>query len=113
MSMGMKNKYRVAVSVMTNNLFQVNENCSIIKNLDQLIEVRNKFVHAKPKFFKKVSTHTHKPRKQRPEDHPFQLLKISDCRKYLKAVNDFNRLFFRALDKGTLKENTLVRASKM
>lgn len=110
MAMSMKNKYRVAISVMTNNQFQANENSQIIKTLDHLIEVRNKFVHPKPKFFTKVSAHTHKPRKQRIEDHPFQLLKISDCRKYLKAVQDFHKYFFGQFDKGFIKENALIKA---
>jgi hypothetical protein len=113
MAMSMKNKYRVAVSVMTDNQLQVDENSTILKNLDELIEVRNKFVHPKPMFFTKVSAHTHKPRKQRPEDHPFQRLKISECRKYLKAVNDFNKLFFMQIDKGFVKENSLIKLSKM
>jgi len=109
MGMSMKNKYRSAVAIMTDNHFQIIEDSSVIKTLDELIETRNKFVHAKPRFYSKVSKHTHRPKKQRAKDHPLQTLKISDCRRYLKAVKDYDRLFFRQYDQGTIKENQMIK----
>ena len=109
MSMSIKNKYRTAVAVMTDNHFQIIEDSSIVKSLDELIEVRNKFVHAKPRFYSRVSKHTHKPRKQRAVDHPVHKLKIADCRRFLKAVKDYDRYFFRLYDEGEIKENKLIR----
>ena len=108
-SLGPKAKYRIAVSMMTDNGFQIREDCSIVKILDELIDVRNKFVHPNPRFYYRLSKHKTKPKKQRFEDHPFSKMRIKDCRGYYAAVRNFDRLFFRQYDRGRIEENHLIK----
>lgn len=108
-SISIKNKYRAAVSLLTDNHFQINEDCPVVKDLDELIEVRNKFVHAKPRFYSKVTKHAQRPKKQRALDHPLTTLKIADCRRYLRSVKAYDRLFFQQYDNGVIKKNKLLR----
>lgn len=108
-SIGPKAKYRVAVSVMTDNAFQIREGSNIVEDLDELVDVRNKFVHPKPRFYHKVTKHRTRPRKQRAQDHPFSQMKMADCRRYYAAVKRFDRLFFRQYDRGRLMENQLIK----
>jgi hypothetical protein len=106
---GPKQKYRLAVSVMTDNAFQVRENSSLVKDLDELIDVRNQLVHPKPRFYYRISKHKVKPKRQRAEDHPLFYLKLGDCKRYLRAVKAFDRMFFSQYDRGTIKENNLLK----
>jgi hypothetical protein len=108
-SLGLKAKYRIAVSTMTDNGFQVVEDCSIVKNLDELIDVRNRFVHPNPRFYYRLSKHKTKPKKQRFEDHPFSKMKIKNCKRYYAAVRNFDRLFFMQYDRGRIEENRLIK----
>jgi hypothetical protein len=94
---------------MTDNAFQVREECDILKYLDELIDIRNKIVHPKPRFYRKVTKHKIRPKKQRAKDHPFSFIKMGDCRRYYTAVRRFDRLFFEQYDRGRIKENRLIK----
>jgi hypothetical protein len=107
--LGPKQKYRLAVSVMTDNAFQVRENSPLVKDLDELIDVRNQLVHPKPRFYQQISKHKIKPKRQRAEDHPMFYLTLSHCKRYLRAVKTFDRMFFGQYDRGTIKENKLLK----
>lgn len=108
-SMGPKQKYRLAVSVMTDNAFQVRETSSLIRDLDELIDVRNQLVHPKPRFYQKITKHRIKPKRQRAAEHPLFYLKLDDCKRYLRVVKAFDRMFFEQYDHGTIKENKLLK----
>jgi hypothetical protein len=108
-SLGPKTKYRVAVSVMTDNTFQIREDSNIVKDLDELIDVRNRFVHPKPRFYYKITKHKTRPKKQRMQDHPFCRIRIADCRRYHAAVRHFDQLFCGQYDRGIISENRLIK----
>jgi len=108
-SLSLKYKYRVAVSVMTDNAFQINDDCDITKHLDELIEVRNKLVHPKPRFYSKTTKHKCKPKKQRAQDHPLHTIEKAHCNRYFDAIKKLNELFFMQYDKGEINENEFIK----
>jgi hypothetical protein len=103
-----ENKLRIVVAVMTDNKFQLREDSSIVKKLDELIKVRNMLVHPQTKFYTELSQFKQKPRKQRAIDHPIHTLTLKACREYYQAARAFNRKFFEQIDRGYVKGNDLI-----
>jgi len=99
-------KLRLAVAVMTDNHFQLNESSPIVKKLDELIAARNKITH--PLTFFQVEEQVNKPPMSRIQNHPLQSLTPQQCKDYYKAVTDFDRLFFKQYDKGVIYENEMI-----
>jgi hypothetical protein len=106
---GLSEKIRIAVAVMTDNVFQVIEDSLIIKQLDKLIAVRNQLTHPKAFFYVEVSKFKVSPKKQRAQDHPLHSLTYGQCKGFMKAVHDYEKKFFDQYDRGFIKANSLLK----
>ena len=105
-------KLRIVVAVLTDNAFQLREESTIVKNIDRLIETRNRLVHPRALFYIEESKFKVKPRRQKAKDHPLHTLTLRDCRTFYRAVRAFDRKFFDQYDRGYIKENNIIKEIK-
>jgi hypothetical protein len=104
-----KEKLRLAVKVMTEEYFYLNESSPIVKKLDELIAARNKITHPQTLFFRKISKANKLPTGT-IQKHPLWYLTQEKCKDYYVAVTDFDRLFFKQYDEGKIYENEILYA---
>ncbi len=95
-------KLRLVVAVLTDNSFQLREDSSAVKRLDELIAVRNKVTHPEARFFEEQG-------QEKMLKHPLQTLTLEDCKKYCEAVVEFDRKFFGQYGEGYIVENDLIQ----
>lgn len=104
-------KLRIVVAILTDNTFQLRDDSLVVQRLDKLIAARNKMTHPLTHYQIEKSTGAEgKPHKD--NNHPLHTLVIEDCRKYYKAVVEFDQKFFNQYDKGYIVENDLIRELK-
>lgn len=102
-------KLRLVVPILTDNTFQVKEDSPIIRTLDNLISSRNKITHPLVHFQNESPPAESEKRHSKIMNHPLHTLTIADCKRYFKAVEDFDEKFFKQYDKGHIIENDLIR----
>jgi hypothetical protein len=108
MAAHLADKPRLAVAVMTDNLYQVRDNSPIMCHLDEMIATRNKITHPKEYFSFDVVDLSYDD-SSAPSTHPIHGLSLKQCREFMKAVRAFDRLFLDKYDQGKIRENDLVR----
>lgn len=103
-------RLRLAVAVMTDNSFQLREDSSTVKTLDELMSCRNKITHPLA-FFEvdEVAADASCVRLDKVNKHPLQSLTIKRCHQYLEAVGDLRASFFEPYDRGFVEENDLIK----
>jgi hypothetical protein len=111
MTVPLSKKLRIAVSVMTDNSFQLKEESEIVRLLDELIATRNKITHAQAHFRVLEAWESEQGRRQTPK-HVLFSLTVKQCRNFQRAVRALERKFFGQYDKGFIKENDLIRELK-
>jgi len=111
MSVPLSKKLRIAVSVMTDNSFQLKEESDIVRVLDELIATRNKITHAQAYFRVLDAWEIEQDRRHTPK-HVLLSLTVKQCRSFQRALRAFERKFYWQYDKGFIKENDLIKEVK-
>ena len=111
MAVPLSKKLRIAVSVMTDNSFQLREESKVVRLLDELIAIRNKITHVQAHFRVVDAWETEQDRRHAPK-HVLFSLTVKQCRSFQQALRALERKFFWQYDKGFVKENDLIKELK-